>query len=407
MADIINKGTTREPIESLHPAERNPNMGDVQRIRISIRDNGFFGSILARESTREILAGNHTWKAAQLEGLEAIDVTWVQVDDATARRILLADNATRDHAEYDYTVLAELLSETVEHDNANLNATGYFTHEVDDVFAKADALIDEQNEAREPITGPDMERDELENLLIDWPTERGDVWEFPTLHPANEGHAHLLMCGSCLDDDERAVLLEDVQPRVLWSDPPYGLGGYKGRKYKGRPDKHVAVEGDDADEAQLREFFAAGAELAPERYVWCNYKVYHLLVQALGVPRSCIVWGKNNFTMGRGYRRQHEWLAYWGSLDLTDERDLWTNHKQLPGGHYNHPTQKPPSLAARAIKNSSAKSAVVYSPFSGSGDAFIAAELTGRICHGFELAPEYCALICETIAQEGIEPRKR
>ncbi|MDQ3694767.1 MAG: DNA methylase, partial [Chloroflexota bacterium] len=34
-------------------------------------------------------------------------------------------------------------------------------------------------------------------------------------------------------------------------------------------------------------------------------------------------------------------------------------------------------------------------PFAGSGTAFVAAERTGRVCYGLELAPAYCDVIVE------------
>jgi DNA modification methylase len=43
----------------------------------------------------------------------------------------------------------------------------------------------------------------------------------------------------------------------------------------------------------------------------------------------------------------------------------------------------------RPIENNSSPGRAVYDPFSGSGTAIIAAEMTGRICHAIEIAPAY------------------
>jgi DNA modification methylase len=54
-----------------------------------------------------------------------------------------------------------------------------------------------------------------------------------------------------------------------------------------------------------------------------------------------------------------------------------------------HPTPKPVALIADAIKDSTARGALVLDPFLGSGTACIAAERTGRVCYGMELDPLY------------------
>ena len=54
-----------------------------------------------------------------------------------------------------------------------------------------------------------------------------------------------------------------------------------------------------------------------------------------------------------------------------------------------HPTVKPVALVADAIMDCSSRGERVLDPFLGSGTTVIAAERTGRICHGMELDPIY------------------
>ena len=56
---------------------------------------------------------------------------------------------------------------------------------------------------------------------------------------------------------------------------------------------------------------------------------------------------------------------------------------------YDHPTQKPAELMRRPILNHTKSGELVYDPFLGSGTTLIAAERTGRRCHGIELDPGY------------------
>jgi len=92
---IIQSKTETVKIDSLRPHPRNPREGDIGAIHQSINNNGFYGSILAQQSTGFILAGNHRWQAMLQAGATEIPVTWIDVDDDHALRILLADNRTR------------------------------------------------------------------------------------------------------------------------------------------------------------------------------------------------------------------------------------------------------------------------------------------------------------------------
>jgi DNA modification methylase len=54
-----------------------------------------------------------------------------------------------------------------------------------------------------------------------------------------------------------------------------------------------------------------------------------------------------------------------------------------------HPTVKPVALIADAILDVTTRNGLVLDPFLGSGSTIIAAERTGRRCHGLELEPLY------------------
>lgn len=204
-------------------------------------------------------------------------------------------------------------------------------------------------------------------------TKLGDVWKLGE---------HRVMCGDALGG-ALDIVLDGKKPAMLWSDPPYGLGGYAGRS-----GKFVPVEGDDAPDDRLREFFKIGS--ADEMYICCEFKTFRHLIGARGTPRSLIVWAKNSFGMGNGYRRQHEFVGYWGDYKGTTESDLWSISREKD---YEHPTQKPVALPIRAIRNSTIKGDIVFDPFCGSGTALIAAEQAGRACYGIEIDPAYCDVI--------------
>ena len=121
------------PIDDLIRHPDNPRQGDIGAISASIEVNGWYGTVVAQSSTGRVLAGNHRIEAARHLGMTEVPVYWVDVDDATARRIMLADNRTNDLATYDDAVLAELLTALAEDDD--LFGSGYDGDDLDDLLA--------------------------------------------------------------------------------------------------------------------------------------------------------------------------------------------------------------------------------------------------------------------------------
>ena len=133
-----------------HP--RNPRRGEVDAIQESIQANGFYGTIVAQESTGYILAGNHRWKAAVNEGLLTVPVMWVSVDDEAALRILLADNRTADLADYDNASLVELLAE-IANSTGTLLGTGYDQDALDELIAEVSGIKPDKADSPTDIGG--------------------------------------------------------------------------------------------------------------------------------------------------------------------------------------------------------------------------------------------------------------
>ena len=116
-------------IEFISPQElkahpENPRKGDIGVIIESIEQNGWYGTIVAQRSTKYALAGNHRLLAAHALNLETVPVYWVDVDDTTARRIMLADNRSGDIATYNDEALAALLQQ-VQDSDGTLYGTGF------------------------------------------------------------------------------------------------------------------------------------------------------------------------------------------------------------------------------------------------------------------------------------------
>ena len=97
------------PIGSIQSHPRNPRKGDIQGIADSLRVNGQYSPVIVDVRNGNILAGNHTWRAAKSLGWDQIAVLHVDVDDNEAKRILLSDNRTSDLATYDRPNLIQLI----------------------------------------------------------------------------------------------------------------------------------------------------------------------------------------------------------------------------------------------------------------------------------------------------------
>jgi len=146
------------PIDDLIRHPETPRRGDIPAISASIEVNGWYGAVVAQSSTRHVLAGNNRMEAARRLGMTDLPVHWLDVDDATARRIMLADNRTSDLATYDDAVLVQLLEAAAADDD--LFGTGYDGDDLDELlgappdFAPIDDPGDRLDQ-RNPTTCPE------------------------------------------------------------------------------------------------------------------------------------------------------------------------------------------------------------------------------------------------------------
>ena len=202
---------------------------------------------------------------------------------------------------------------------------------------------------------------------------------------------HRLLCGDSTCSDTVAKLMNGEKADMVFTDPPYNVA------FNGRSGKFDVIENDDLPENEFEDlingFVAILNILQPRNYyVWCNWKFYGILQSKLDF-KACIVWAKNVFGLGRGYRHQHEFCLFNGKIDegINNESDLWQVKKDT---NYLHPTQKPIELASRALNNHK-QDKLIVDLFSGSGLTFLASHQLKRKCYGMELDPKYCQVIID------------
>lgn len=130
---IVNADPEMVAVKAIKPHPQNPRVGDVRAIVESIETNGWYGYIGVQRSSKLIVVGNHRYQAALDLGMTEVPVVWFDVDDATASRILLADNRTSDLSGYDDKALTSLLSDLAV--NNTLSGTGWNGDDLEDLLA--------------------------------------------------------------------------------------------------------------------------------------------------------------------------------------------------------------------------------------------------------------------------------
>ncbi len=125
-------------LDTIREYHNNPRQGNTTLIAESLKTYGQYKPITVNRRSGEILAGNHTYRAAKELGWLEIDIVYVDVDETTAAKIVAIDNRSADLGEYDNKKLAALLEALPE-----LDGSGY-------TFEEYDSLLAEINEATMP-----------------------------------------------------------------------------------------------------------------------------------------------------------------------------------------------------------------------------------------------------------------
>ena len=187
------------PVERLVEYSRNPRKNDaaVDRMCASIREFGFKIPCLVR-SDGEVVDGHLRLKAARKLGITEIPV--ILCDEWTPAQVKafrLMVNRSVTWADWDEELLALELQE-IQASDFDLSLTGFNPGEIDGLLALDD---EEKANAAPPLPETAVSR-------------VGDLW---LLGP------HRVLCGDATNAEVVARLLGDRKPRLLITDPPYGI----------------------------------------------------------------------------------------------------------------------------------------------------------------------------------------
>jgi len=307
-----------------------------------------------------------------------IDVNETDFDDEDAKKAILTKDPLAAMAEADTGKLDELLRQ-VQTGDENLAA-------MLEQLAEAHGILD-------GLAQSDIVEDEVPEPQAVVVTKPSDLWILGE---------HRLLCGDCRKEAAWERLLMGKRAHMMFTDPPYGVNYEGGHFHSGDVDikrEREKLHADDST-AIYAEFLPVAMRFVDGPcYMWFadsrGLDVYSAVDAAGCEIHALIIWHKINATyaaMNAQYKQRHEPCLYFkpkGSTlrwcGPTDECTLWELAKD--GRNDLHPTQKPISLAARAITNHEAET--VADVFAGSGSTIMACEALGCRCMAIEIEPCY------------------
>jgi DNA modification methylase len=284
--------------------------------------------------------------------------------------------------------------------------TGFEDKELGDLLGFPPALTDEDEVLQppgEPVSKP------------------GDLWLC-----GQPPRQHRVLCGDATSPEAVAQLLGGEKPRLMVTDPPYGIeldsewrdraglngcGPAEASYMKHRTEGHTNTSISSDTRADWSDAFALMPSLEVA-YVWHASKFTREVLDGLlriGFEHhQQIIWNKGRTVLTRThYWFQHEPCWYVRKKNAPwfgkpgQNSTIWDSPspKFIMGGSdeekHDHPTQKPVELMRKPILNHTRHGELVYEPFLGSGTTLAAAALTERVCYGIELDPKYADLVVQ------------
>jgi DNA modification methylase len=371
----------------------------VAKVASSIRAYGFRQPIVV-DKHGVIIIGHLRLAAAKSLRLKTVPVHVARdLTPAQVRGLRLMDNRSHEEAEWDFALLAPELAE-LSAESFDLGLTGFDVHELDVLLR--DPLDEEKADQAPPL--PEVAT-----------TQLGDLWICGD---------HRVLCGDATSAQDVARLLGDHKPRLLVTDPPYGISLDSEWRDRAGINKHGPAEAsymkkrtaghtETTISGDTRADWSEAFELVPSLaicYVWhasiYTREVLEGLLRIGFLYPQQIIWNKGRAVLTRSlYWFAHEpcWFvrkknAPWFGK-AGENSTIWDSPspKFIMGGSdeekFDHPTQKPVELMRRPILNHTRRDELVYDPFLGSGTTLAAAELTQRACLGLELDPKYVDVI--------------
>lgn len=322
----------------------------------------------------EILAGNQRYRACKELGMKEVPVLLASdLTEEQKQEFIVRDNTH--YGEWDFNILSTF------HDAETLEEWGVPVWPSGDI----EPIDLTSKEAKED----DFEAPPIEQVKTD--IKYGDIIQIGN---------HRLMCGDSTKQEDVERLMDGEKADMVFTDPPYGVSYQSNMRTESQ--KFDVLLNDNefiVDWIPLLDQFSTGFI-----FVWTSWKVVKKWIELLevhfGDPTNFIVWDKGGGGIGdleKTFLTDFEIaLTYHRGSKITGKRlgSVWEVGKDA-AVKYLHPTQKPISLSALAIENTTLINFTVLDLFLGSGSTMVACHQLGRICYGMELEPKYCQVIVD------------
>jgi ParB-like nuclease domain len=197
------------PIDQLHPDPANPRRigeDELESLTRSLRQFGFVQPVLARKEDSTVIGGHQRLIAARRLGLTSVPVIWLDLSVEQARLLNLALNKIS--GSWDDALLARLLADLQSSPDIDLSLSRFGEDEIKDLLRSL-----ETREKREQVESFDLD-EALAEATRTPRAKLGDLWLLGD---------HRLACGDSTNPEAVARLLGGAEPRLLATDPPYGV----------------------------------------------------------------------------------------------------------------------------------------------------------------------------------------
>lgn len=370
----------------------------VTQVAASIAEFGFIDPLIVDARGRVVAGACRLLAARQLGIAEVPTICVDHLTEAQRRAYAIAANRLAELSGWDDALLKLELGELAIMDlDFSVELTGFATAEIDTILLGPDLEGDDPADEVPELTGAPVSR-------------LGDCFRLGD---------HRLICGDAREAGVYTALMMGEKARMVFSDAPY----------------NVKIQGNVCGSGKIKhaEFAMASGEMSCSEFTDFLTTVFQRLAEASvdgSVHYQCIdwrhmgemiaaggaayaelknvcVWHKGTGAMGSFYRSQHEMVFVFKSgtaphtntFGLGETGRYRTNVWSYPGVNgfrkgrmadlAAHPTVKPTTLVADAIRDVSRRGEIVLDPFCGSGTTILAAERTGRRARCIELEPMY------------------
>ncbi len=391
-------------LASLKPDPANPRRHgkkQVDQIARSIQTFGFNVPILVDRS-RCVIAGHGRLAAAKLLKLDRVPIIRIEhLSDVQMRAFMIADNRLTENSIWDDSLLAEQLKAlAVLELDFSIDVTGFEMGQIDMMI--------------EGLATASRGKDDPADAIPDCGTKAhvsraGDLWVLGR---------HRVHCGDARNDSTYSPLMQGRRAQMVFTDLPRNDsvdGCVTGSGKIHRPEFAVVWGGTSESRftsllTNVLAHLARNSMDGALHFICADWRYAGELIEAASSIhaefKDLCVWVKDHAERNPLYRNQHELIFVFGNGKALHGEDI------PPGLHCRHrsnvwryqsvdsasraedgnlsalrPTIKPVALVADAILDCTGSGDVVLDPFLGSGTTLIAAERTGRVCHGIELDP--------------------